>query len=114
MTDDLWALADRQWHDYRARRPGTCFADPGFALDLACAYELQDAVAALRIATGDRVIGYLRDPQRAPADQTGAEERRKRYIAASLTERKCKSRIRDRRRRIAAIAGVAGKRRVIA
>jgi 2-keto-4-pentenoate hydratase len=58
MTDDLWALADRQWHDYRARRPGTCFADPGFALDLACAYELQDAVAALRIATGDRVIGY--------------------------------------------------------
>lgn len=58
MTDDLRALAERQWHDYRARQPGTCFADPGFSLDLARAYELQDAVAALRVATGDRVVGY--------------------------------------------------------
>jgi 2-keto-4-pentenoate hydratase len=58
MPEDLWALADRQWRDYRARQPGTCFADSGFALDLACAYELQDAVAALRIAIGDRVVGY--------------------------------------------------------
>lgn len=51
-------LADRQWRDYRAREPGTCFADPGFALDLPQAYELQRAVSALRVAAGDRVIGY--------------------------------------------------------
>ena len=51
-------LADRQWRDYRAREPGACFADPSFVLDLAQAYELQRAVSALRIAAGDRVIGY--------------------------------------------------------
>ena len=51
-------LADRQWRDYRARQPGTCFADPDFDLSLAAAYELQDAVAKLRIASGDRLIGY--------------------------------------------------------
>jgi 2-keto-4-pentenoate hydratase len=58
MTDELAELADRQWQDYRAREPGTCFADPGFLLDLPQAYDLQDAVAALRVAAGDRVIGY--------------------------------------------------------
>jgi len=58
MTGELQALADRQWRDYQAREPGTCFADPDFALDLARAYELQDAVAALRVSAGDRVIGY--------------------------------------------------------
>ena len=52
------ALAARQWRDYRAREPGTCFADPGFTLDLRQAYELQGAVSALRVADGDRVIGY--------------------------------------------------------
>jgi len=54
----LAALADRQWRDYRARDPGTCFADPGFTLDLQQAYELQGAVSALRLADGDRVVGY--------------------------------------------------------
>ena len=54
----LEELADRQWRDYRARQPGTCFADPDFVLSLAEAYELQDAVAKLRIAAGDRLIGY--------------------------------------------------------
>jgi 2-keto-4-pentenoate hydratase len=54
----LQALADRQWRDYRARQPGTCFADPDFVLSLDGAYELQDAVAKLRIAAGDRLIGY--------------------------------------------------------
>ena len=54
----LQELADRQWRDYRARQPGTCFADPDFDLSLAAAYELQDAVAKLRIAAGDRLIGY--------------------------------------------------------
>ena len=51
-------LADRQWRDYRARQPGMCFADPDFDLSLAAAYELQDAVAKLRVASGDRLIGY--------------------------------------------------------
>ena len=51
-------LAHRQWRDYRARQPGTCFADPDFDLSLAAAYELQDAVAKLRVASGDRLIGY--------------------------------------------------------
>jgi 2-keto-4-pentenoate hydratase len=56
--DALAELADRHWRDYRARTPGTCFADTGFVLDLPQAYELQHAVSALRVAAGDRVIGY--------------------------------------------------------
>jgi 2-keto-4-pentenoate hydratase len=39
-------------------RACTCFADPGFTLDLRQAYELHGAVSALRVAGGDRVIGY--------------------------------------------------------
>ena len=58
MTSELKALADRQWRDYRAGEPGTCFSDPGFTLDLPQAYELQDAVMALRVFAGDRLIGY--------------------------------------------------------
>ena len=58
MTSEVTALADRQWRDYRAREPGTCFSDPGFTLDLAGAYELQDAVTALRITAGDHLAGY--------------------------------------------------------
>jgi len=59
MMDALAELADRQWRDYRAREPGTCFADTGFALDLPQAYDLQQAVSALRVAAGDRVIGHV-------------------------------------------------------
>jgi 2-keto-4-pentenoate hydratase len=58
MTLELQALADRQWRDYRAREPGTCFSDPGFALDLARAYELQDGVTTLRVSAGDHLVGY--------------------------------------------------------
>jgi 2-keto-4-pentenoate hydratase len=58
MTSALKALAERQLRDYRARQPGTCFADPGHGLGLPQAYALQQAVAALRVAAGDRVIGY--------------------------------------------------------
>ncbi|MGH7040927.1 MAG: hypothetical protein ACREFY_02195 [Acetobacteraceae bacterium] len=58
VTGALAGLAARQWGDYRAREPGTCFADPSFALDPRQAYEVQSAVSALRIADGDRVIGY--------------------------------------------------------
>jgi 2-keto-4-pentenoate hydratase len=57
-VNPLQELADRQWRDYCARQPGTCFADPDFDLSLAAAYELQDAVAELRISAGDRLIGY--------------------------------------------------------
>src|SRR5271163_2280343 len=58
MPSTLADLADRQWRDYSAREPGTCFADPGFVLDLPQAYELQRAVSALRVAAGDRIVGY--------------------------------------------------------
>jgi 2-keto-4-pentenoate hydratase len=58
VADRLARLAEHQWRDYRVRRPGTCFADPGLVLSLPQAYELQRAVAALRIAAGDRVVGY--------------------------------------------------------
>jgi 2-keto-4-pentenoate hydratase len=57
-VNPLQELADRQWRDYRARQPGTCFADPDFVLSLAGAYELQDIVAELRVSAGDRLIGY--------------------------------------------------------
>jgi 2-keto-4-pentenoate hydratase len=58
VTGKIRALADRQWRDYRARQPGTCFAEPGFALDLSEAYELQDAVTTLRVSAGDSLVGY--------------------------------------------------------
>ena len=58
MQSGLTDLAERQWRDYRARKPGASFVDPGFVLDAAQAYELQGAVSALRIAEGDRVVGY--------------------------------------------------------
>jgi 2-keto-4-pentenoate hydratase len=58
MTDTMKELAARQLKDYRKRQPGTCFAGPGPGLDLPQAYELQKAVAALRVAEGDSVIGY--------------------------------------------------------
>ena len=58
MIDALTELAERQFRDYHACTPGTCFADPGFALDLAQAYALQDRVSALRVAAGERVAGY--------------------------------------------------------
>jgi 2-keto-4-pentenoate hydratase len=58
MTTEIRALADRQWRDYRARQPGRCFADPGFVLNLSDAYELQDAVATLRVSAGDCLVGY--------------------------------------------------------
>jgi 2-keto-4-pentenoate hydratase len=57
-VNSLEELAHRQWRDYRARQPGTCFADPDFDLSLAAAHEPQDAVAKLRVASGDRLIGY--------------------------------------------------------
>jgi len=58
MADSPTELAQRQWRDYRARRPGTCFSDPGFMLDLPQAYALQNAVSALRVAAGEHIVGY--------------------------------------------------------
>ncbi|MCW5627026.1 MAG: hypothetical protein KIT73_20075 [Burkholderiales bacterium] len=58
MPDTLSALAARQWQDYRSRTPGSCFAEPGFQLDLPEAYRLQDAVRALRVADGESIVGY--------------------------------------------------------
>ena len=55
---DIGSLARRHLQDYLARQPGTCFGDPGFKLDLDAAYALQAAVTTLRVAAGDRVIGY--------------------------------------------------------
>ncbi len=55
---DLAAIAARQWRDYRAGTPGTCFADPAMTLDLDQAYAVQDAVTRLRVDAGDRVVGY--------------------------------------------------------
>lgn len=55
---DIAKLAAAQIQDYRSNNPGTCFEDPGFSIDIATAYELQDAVTALRVASGERVIGY--------------------------------------------------------
>lgn len=57
-TGQRAALALRQWADYRAGTPGTCFAAPDFSIGLDDAYAVQDAVAALRVAAGDRVAGY--------------------------------------------------------
>ena len=57
-TTDIASLARRHLQDYRARQPGTCFGDSGFSLDLQAAYALQAEVTKLRIAGGDRVIGY--------------------------------------------------------
>ena len=56
--DDIPYLARRQLLDYRATTPGTCFSNNEFRLDITTAYQLQDAVTALRIADGERVIGY--------------------------------------------------------
>jgi len=58
IAGKLTRLSERQWRDYRARQPGTCFADADLVLSLEEAYELQSAVAALRVAAGDRLIGY--------------------------------------------------------
>lgn len=51
-------LANKQLIDYRSQNPGTCFADPDFAIDIASAYELQDAITKIRVETGERIIGY--------------------------------------------------------
>jgi len=52
---DKWAA--RQLADYDACQPGTMFAE-GVVLEVDDAYELQAAVAKLRVGRGEQVIGY--------------------------------------------------------
>ena len=49
--------AERQLADYDARQPGSLFAE-GLTLDVEVGYELQAAVAELRRARGEHIIGY--------------------------------------------------------
>ena len=54
---DLDERAKRQLNDYDARQPGTMFSK-GVVLSIAEGYELQAAVADLRCARGEQIIGY--------------------------------------------------------
>lgn len=56
---ELGSIAERMLADYDARRPNEVFAEYGTEwLSLADAYRLQRAVAQLRLARGERSIGY--------------------------------------------------------
>jgi 2-keto-4-pentenoate hydratase len=55
----LELIAERQWRDYQARTPGTYFAKQSAScLDLMQAYAIQRAVAAIRLAAGETLVGY--------------------------------------------------------
>jgi 2-keto-4-pentenoate hydratase len=56
--NEIEKLAARQLLDYQSNNPGTCFSELGFNIDLTTAYDLQDSVTRLRVAAGERVIGY--------------------------------------------------------
>lgn len=56
-VNDVSELAARQLADYRARTPGTVFAD-GLQLGLDDAYAVQAAVAQLRERDGEEVAGF--------------------------------------------------------
>ena len=58
MPLPVHAIAEQQWRDYRAGRPGTWFAAPGPAITLPDAYAVQDAVTRLRVQAGDVAVGY--------------------------------------------------------
>ena len=53
----LGELARRQLDDYDARRPGSIFAS-NVTMTVEEAYRLQNAVSALRVERGERVVGY--------------------------------------------------------
>ncbi|MCR9200094.1 MAG: hypothetical protein NXI04_15775 [Planctomycetaceae bacterium] len=54
---DLPGAAARQLADYDARQPGRMFGE-GVQLDISDAYQLQAAVAKLRVQRGEHIIGY--------------------------------------------------------
>ena len=57
-STNLQDIARRQLADYDAHRPGTIFAEPGFRLTLAEAYQVQMLVAGLRESRGEPIAGY--------------------------------------------------------
>ena len=65
-------------------------------------------------AIKSQLFAIAGDHQRAPANQTGAEQGGKRRVAADLTEREREARISDRRRRVTAIARESREYRMIA
>ena len=58
MKKNIQKIARRQLQDYRNINPGTCFSDENFSLSIREAYVVQDAVADLRSAEGEGVIGF--------------------------------------------------------
>lgn len=60
-----------------------------------------------------KFLAVARDSQRAPSDQSCAEQRRKRFIAAVFTDWGRKARVGDRNGRKTAVACMAGKERTI-
>ena len=58
MKKNIQKIARRQLQDYRNINPGTCFSDENFSLSIREAYAVQDAVADLRSAQGEGVIGF--------------------------------------------------------
>ena len=58
IEKELIELAKKQLLDYRNYKPGSCFSNPNFSLGIKEAYLLQDMVTNLRIAEGEKVIGY--------------------------------------------------------
>ena len=58
MKKNIQKIARRQLKDYRNINPGTCFSDENFSLSIREAYAVQDAVADLRSAEGEGVIGF--------------------------------------------------------
>jgi 2-keto-4-pentenoate hydratase len=57
MASRIGEWASRQLADYDAHNPGSLFAE-GVVLNVAQGYELQSAVAQLRLRRGERIIGY--------------------------------------------------------
>ena len=61
-----------------------------------------------------KLLALAGDPQRAPADQAGAEQRGERHVVAGLAERERKTGVGDHRRRETAVARVSGEERTVA
>jgi 2-keto-4-pentenoate hydratase len=51
-------LAQQQLKDFRSIKPGTCFSEQNFSLNINEAYSVQNAVVRLRVQDGERVVGY--------------------------------------------------------
>jgi len=58
VTHQIDEIAKRQLKDYRSIKPGLCFGEKDFSLDLCDAYAVQDAVVRLRTQDGERVVGF--------------------------------------------------------